>query len=235
MTKIRLSWIKSCAFKNSSYVGLSVLSLLRWLGQSSEVECNPKTSISFFDDLESLFLNFCWLSSLRSLGQSSEVEHNWKMSISFFDDLGGLFLHFGQLSSLRSLSQSSEVERNPKMSISFFNDSGDLFLHFGWLSLLRSLSRSSEVEFIPKMRIFHWLRGPFFAFWSTFVAYCCIWRGIHCQSPMSLWPKKQNVTLTLIPTFQYGGGGYISQNQNVTLTWNATTWHANATKCYNMA
>ena len=87
------------------------------LGWSSEVECNIKMSISFFDDLGGLLSHFGWLSLL---GRSSEFVHNPKMSISFFDDLGGLFLHFGHLMLLGSLGWSSEVERNIKMSFSFF-------------------------------------------------------------------------------------------------------------------
>ena len=74
--------------KRGLFSHFSQLSSLRWLGQSSEVECNPKLSISFFDDLGGLFLHF---SQLSSLSQSLEVEHNPKMSISFFDDVGGLF------------------------------------------------------------------------------------------------------------------------------------------------
>ena len=67
------------------------ISLLRLLGRSSEVEHNPKTNISFFEDLGGLFSHFGQLSLLGSLGQSSEVEHNPKMNISFFSDLGAFF------------------------------------------------------------------------------------------------------------------------------------------------
>ena len=43
-------------------------------------------SISFFDDLGSLFSHFGQLSLLGLLGRSSEVEHNPKTNISFFED-----------------------------------------------------------------------------------------------------------------------------------------------------
>ena len=56
-------------------------SSLRSLGQSSEVEHNPKMKISFFDDLGGFFVHFSQRSSLRLLGRSSEVEHNAKMNI----------------------------------------------------------------------------------------------------------------------------------------------------------
>ena len=72
--------------------------LLWSLGQSSEVEHNPKMNILFFNDLGGLFvfLRFgrCFL--LRLLGWSSEVEHNPEMNIWFFDDLGA-FLFFSIL------------------------------------------------------------------------------------------------------------------------------------------
>ena len=74
--------------------------LLRSLGQSSEVEHNPKMNILFFNDLGGLFHFFVFWSTffcsdflLRLLGRSSEVECNPKTNILFFDDLGGLF-HF---------------------------------------------------------------------------------------------------------------------------------------------
>ena len=54
--------------------GFSSLGSLRWL---SEVECNPKISISVFDDLTAIS-HFMQLASLRSLNQSSEVECNPK-------------------------------------------------------------------------------------------------------------------------------------------------------------
>ena len=80
----------SKSFRGTSVVHFCQLSLLGSLSRSSEVECNPNTSISFFDDFGGLSLHFGQLSSLRLLSQSSEVERNPKMSISFFDDLGGL-------------------------------------------------------------------------------------------------------------------------------------------------
>ena len=84
-----------------------------------KLNVNPKTSISFFDDLGGLFSHFSQVSSVRSLSRSSEVEHNPKLSISFFNDLGGLFSHFSQLLSLRSLNRSSEVEHNQKPTFNF--------------------------------------------------------------------------------------------------------------------
>ena len=78
-------------FLNPIFSHFDQILLLRLLSQSSEVEHNPKMSISFFDDLDGLFLHFGQLSLCRSLSQSSEVKSNPKMSISFFDDLGGLF------------------------------------------------------------------------------------------------------------------------------------------------
>ena len=50
-------------------------------GQSSEVECNPKMSISIFLAGEGCQMGF---ESINQPGHSSEVEHNPKMSISFF-------------------------------------------------------------------------------------------------------------------------------------------------------
>ena len=44
------------------------LTSLRSLGQSSEIEHNPKMNISYFYDLGGLFSNFSQLSLLRSLG-----------------------------------------------------------------------------------------------------------------------------------------------------------------------
>ena len=49
-------------------------------GQSSEVECNPKMSISFYLAGEGWQMGF---ESIDQPGRSSEVEHNPKMSISF--------------------------------------------------------------------------------------------------------------------------------------------------------
>ena len=49
--------------------------------QSSEVERNPKTSISFLLAGEGWWMGF---ESINQPGQSSEVERNPKMSISFF-------------------------------------------------------------------------------------------------------------------------------------------------------
>ena len=49
--------------------------------RSSEVECNPKMSISFFLAGERWWMGF---ESIDQTSQSSEVEHNPKMSISFF-------------------------------------------------------------------------------------------------------------------------------------------------------
>ena len=112
-------------------------------GWSSEVERNPKMSISSYDNIGGLFSHFTQILSLQSLSWSSEIEHNPKPSISFFDDLGDLSLHFSRLLLLGSLSQSSEVKCNIKMSFSFFDDLGGLFSHFGWISSLRWLSQSS--------------------------------------------------------------------------------------------
>ena len=61
------------------------------LGQSSEVKCNPKMSISLFDDLGGLLSHFGQLLFLGLLSQSSEVEHNPKTSISSYEDLGAFF------------------------------------------------------------------------------------------------------------------------------------------------
>ena len=96
-------------------------SLLRSHGRSSEVECNPKMNISFFNDLQGLFLFLCILVDVR---RSDPLANNQKLNIiqkqTFSDDLGAFFVfiylfifwHFGQCSSLRSLSRSSEVEHN---------------------------------------------------------------------------------------------------------------------------
>ena len=55
--------------------------LLRLHGQSSEVEYNPKTSISFFLAGERWQMGF---ESIDQPGGSAEVERNPKTSISFF-------------------------------------------------------------------------------------------------------------------------------------------------------
>ena len=87
--------VKNVLLKKSIFFCLGGIGLL---SQSSEVECNPKMNILFFDYLGGgnffIFLHFGRCSLLRSLGQSSEVEHNPKMNILFFDHLGGLFLFF---------------------------------------------------------------------------------------------------------------------------------------------
>ena len=101
--------------------------------QSSEVEHNPKMSISLF-----------WLEmgfeSIDRPSQSSEVECNPKMSISLF------WLEMG-FESIDQPGQSSEVERNTKTSISF------LWLERGrrWgLSPLTSLSNHQKLNKIQK-------------------------------------------------------------------------------------
>ena len=160
----------------------SQLLSLRSLGWSSEVECNPKPSILFFDDighLLSLFLHFGQLSMLRMLGRSSEVECNPKMGILFFDDIGGLFsfffcilvdvCHWDHLANQQKLNVIQKQTFYFSMTLGPFF----IFLHFGWCSSLRSPSQSSEVEHNPKMNIlfFDDIGGLFhcFAFWSTFV------------------------------------------------------------------
>ena len=85
---------------------------LRSLGRSSEVECNPKMSISFFLAGERWQMGF---ESIDKPRQSSE--RNLKMSISFFWLERGWQMVF---KSINLPGQSSEVECNPKMSISFF-------------------------------------------------------------------------------------------------------------------
>ena len=95
-------------------------------GQSSEVEYNPKTSISFFDDFGGLFLHFSRLLLLGSLGQSLEVERNPKMSISSYDDLGGLF-HISVEFHHSECSADHQKLNVSKTSISFFDDLGGLF------------------------------------------------------------------------------------------------------------
>ena len=100
--------------------------MLRLLGRSSEVECNPKTNILFFDDFGGLFLFFFYISvnifCLDSLADHQKLKVIQKQTFDFSMTLGAffIFLHFGQCFLLRSLGQSSEVECNPKMNISFF-------------------------------------------------------------------------------------------------------------------
>ena len=77
-----------------TFLHFDQLSSLGLLGQSSEVECNPKMSISLFDDLGPLLSHFGWLSLLGLLGRSSEVERNWKMNILSFQWLRGPFFTF---------------------------------------------------------------------------------------------------------------------------------------------
>ena len=139
-------------------------------GRSSEVEHNPKTSISSFwlerggrwglststsladhqkmNVIQKQAFHFLagegWQMGFKSTNQpsrSSEVERNPKLSILFFDDLGGLFLHFSPLLLLGSLGQSSEVERNIKMSFSFFDDLGGLSSHFDCQEVMKRLNR----------------------------------------------------------------------------------------------
>ena len=57
--------------------------------QPSEVECNPKVSISFLEVGEGW-----WMESITQPGQSSEVEHNPKTSISFFEAGEGWWMGF---------------------------------------------------------------------------------------------------------------------------------------------
>ena len=88
-------------------------SSLRSLGQSSEVEHNPKTNILFFDDLGAFFIFLCFGQHffLESLGQSSEVEHNPKMNILFFNDLGGPFSFFCVLVNVFCSDHSSDHQK----------------------------------------------------------------------------------------------------------------------------
>ena len=108
--------------------------LLGLLGQSSEVECNPKTNILFFNDLGGLFWFFLCFGQhfwLGSLGRSSEVERNPKMNISFFNDLGGLFHFFGFWLTV------------------FCSDHS---------------TNHQKLNIIQKHFIFQWLKGPFLVF-----------------------------------------------------------------------
>ena len=116
--------------------------------QSSEVERNPKMSISFFW----LERGGRWGSSLSTSPgdhQKLNVIHKWAFYFLTRERWQTGF------ESIDQPSQSSEVERNPKMSILFFL-AGE-----GWWMGLESIdqpSRSSEVKRNPKMSIlFFWL------------------------------------------------------------------------------
>ena len=87
----RLKQQKTLTEKHFIFSHFDQLSSLRSLGQSSEVECNPKMSISLFDDLGGLLSHFSWLSLLRLLSQLSEVEHNPKTSIHLMMTKGAFF------------------------------------------------------------------------------------------------------------------------------------------------
>ena len=122
------------------------------LGQSSEIERNPKMNISFFDDLGGLFysilVNVCCLDHLADYQKLNVIHKHF-----IFWWLCRPFSHFGRRLLLGSLCWSAEIERNPKMNISFFDDLGGLFSHFGWCLSLGSLSWSSEIECNTKMNI----------------------------------------------------------------------------------
>ena len=111
------------------------------LGRSSEVECNPKMNILFFDDLGGLFLFFfCVLVDIFCSDCSAnhqKLNIIIKGTFYFLMTYGAFFvffLCFCQCFLLRLLSRSSEVECNPKMNILFFNDFGGLFHFFAFRS-----------------------------------------------------------------------------------------------------
>ena len=122
-------------------------------GQSSEVERNPKMSISFFDELGVLFcilVNFCCWDHLVDHQKLNVI---YKNEYFIFDDLGGLLLHFSWLLLLGLLGRSPEVEHNLKMSISFFW----LERGSGWgLSPLTSPAHHQKLNVIPKWA-FHFI------------------------------------------------------------------------------
>ena len=166
--------------------------LLRLLGWSSEVEHNPKMSISLFDDLGDILPHFSRLSLLGLLSQSSEVERNPKNEHFIFQWLRGLF-HFFAFPSTFFCSDCSadhhKFECNPKMSISLFDDLGDILPHFSRLSLLRLLSQSSEVERNPKMNI-----SSYDDLGSLFP---------HFSRILSLWPLADHQKLSIIQKWAF--------------------------------
>ena len=113
------------------------------------------------------------------------------MSISFLNDLGGLFCHILiNFYCSDCLTDHQKLNIIQKQAFYFLVTQGAYFHISGWLLLLGSLSQSSEVECNPKTRhfIFWWLRGPFFAFWLTFVAWITqpIIRSWTCNPKMSI-------------------------------------------------
>ena len=116
-------------------------------GQSSEVECNPETSIAFYW----LEMGGGWVESINQPGWSSEVNTIQKEAFHFIGwrwVADGVQVHQSARQIIRS-------ERNLKTSISFFL-AGE-----GWQMGFESInqpSRSSEVEHNPKSSIsFFWL------------------------------------------------------------------------------
>ena len=129
---------------------------IRLLSRSSEVECNPKMNILFFNDLgglSSFLFHFSRCSSLRSLGQSSEVEHNPKANILFFNDLGGLFSFFFAFQSMFVTQIAQPIIRsNPEMNILFFDDLGGLFWFF---CILVNVHHSDHLADHQKLNVIH--------------------------------------------------------------------------------
>ena len=170
---------------------------------TSEVECNPKMSISFFMAGEGWQMGF---ESIDQPGQSSEVEGNPKTSISFFwlerGDRWGLspstspanrqklniilewaFNFFGW----RGVADGVWVHRPARPIIrswTYSKNEDFIFLAGeGWQMGFESINqpgRSSEVEHIPKMSIeFFWLEM----------------RGRCCSSPWTNLAYHQNLNV----------------------------------------
>ena len=142
-------------------------------GRSSEIEHNPKMSISC-----------CWLERGGRWGSSpltSPADHQklnviQKWTFYFLMTYGAFFnfLHFSWCFLLRMLGWSSEVERSPKMNIWFFDDLGGLFHFFAFWSMffariawliIRSWTKNEHF-------IFWWLRGPFSFFCILVDVFC---------------------------------------------------------------
>ena len=146
------------------------LLLLWFLSQSSEVESNPKMSISFFDDLGGPFcilVDFC---HSDCSAKSSEVECNPKMRIYFLMTYGAFICISAEFHHSDCSANHQKLNIIQKWAFHFWWLRG-LSLHFGWLLLLRLLSQSSEVESNPKMSI--WFFDDLGGLFHILVDFCC--------------------------------------------------------------
>ena len=151
------------------------------LGWSSEVECNPKTNILFFNDLGGLFHFFAFQSTFFAQ-ITQPIIRSWtstKNKHFIFRWLRGPLSYLCLLVNVFCSDRSAGPQKLnviQKQTFYFSMTLGAFFIFFcfGQRYLLRSLGRSSEVEHNPKMNIlfFDDLGGllHFFAFRLTVFA-----------------------------------------------------------------